>query len=129
MGEETDVEPGAGQRRMIHTRLRCEDEQRTFDFARKDTIIYTNLGLGGPIDRRLEKAGRLFLAQFRLGRVDNFKLVFLQLTEKPRLLIFDELGEAHDIEHLPAVGGAVNALDEPLGISDANTGARGDGLY
>jgi hypothetical protein len=45
-------------RRMIHTRLRCENGQRTFDFARKDTIIYTNLGLDGPIDRRLKKAGK-----------------------------------------------------------------------
>lgn len=45
-------------RRMIHTRLRCKDGQRKFDFARKDTLIYTNLGLGGPIDRRLEKAGK-----------------------------------------------------------------------
>ena len=45
-------------RRMIHTRLRCENGQRTFDFARKDTIIYTNLGLGGPIDQRLEEAGK-----------------------------------------------------------------------
>jgi hypothetical protein len=43
-------------RRMIHTRLRCKDGQRTFDFARKDMVIYTNLGLGGPIDRRLEEA-------------------------------------------------------------------------
>jgi hypothetical protein len=75
MGEETDVEPGAGQRRMIHTRLRCEDEQRTFDFARKDTIIYTTLGLGGPINRRLEKAGKESLlgtpslAELHHGRV------------------------------------------------------------
>jgi len=45
-------------RRMIHTRLRCENGQRTFDFARKDTIIYTNLGMGGPIDQRLKKAGK-----------------------------------------------------------------------
>jgi len=50
-------------RRMIHTRLRCEDGQRTFDFARKDTIIYTNLGLGGPIDRRLEKVEKEFLLE------------------------------------------------------------------
>lgn len=69
------MEPGAGQRRMIHTRLRCEDEQRTFDFARKDTIIYTNLGLGGPINRRLEKAGKESLletpslAELHHGRV------------------------------------------------------------
>ena len=45
-------------RRMIYTRLTCEKGHRTFDFARKDTIIYTNLGLGGPIDRRLKKAGK-----------------------------------------------------------------------
>jgi hypothetical protein len=45
-------------RRMIYTRLRCENGQRTFDFACKDTIIYTNLGLDGPIDRRLKKAGK-----------------------------------------------------------------------
>jgi len=45
-------------RRMIYTRLSCEEGQRVLDFARKDTLIYTNLGLGGPIDRRLEKAGK-----------------------------------------------------------------------
>ena len=45
-------------RRMTYTRVRCEDGQRKFDFARKDTIIYTNLGLGGLIDRRLGKAGK-----------------------------------------------------------------------
>ena len=45
-------------RRMIYTRACCEAGQRVFDFARKDTIIYTNLGLGGPIDRRLKAAGK-----------------------------------------------------------------------
>ena len=45
-------------RRMIYTRVCCEKGQRVFDFARKDTIIYTNLGLGGPIDRRLKKIGK-----------------------------------------------------------------------
>ena len=65
---ERDVEPGAvsdgrSTRALIHTHLRCEDGQRRFDFARKDTVIYTNviytnLGLGGPVDRRLDKAGK-----------------------------------------------------------------------
>ena len=34
-----------------------EDEQRLLEFARPDTVIYTNLGQGGPIDALLEAAG------------------------------------------------------------------------
>jgi len=42
----------------------CREEgKRVFDFARTDTVIYTNLGLSGPTDRRLEKAGRKSLLE------------------------------------------------------------------
>lgn len=50
-------------RRMIYTRHRCEDGQRTFPFARKDALIYTNIGQGGPIDRYLIQAGKSELLQ------------------------------------------------------------------
>lgn len=37
----------------------CREEgKRVSDFPRTDTVIYTNLGLSGLIDRRLEKAGK-----------------------------------------------------------------------
>jgi len=50
-------------RRMIYTRLRRKEGQRKLAFARKDAVIYTNLGLGGPIDRRLTEAGKASLLQ------------------------------------------------------------------
>jgi len=50
-------------RRMIYVRPRRKEGQRTLSFARKDTVIYTNLGLGGPIDRRLKEAGKSSLIQ------------------------------------------------------------------
>jgi len=40
-----------------------ETALRKLCFARKDTVIYTNLGTGGPIDRRLEEAGKGSLIQ------------------------------------------------------------------
>jgi hypothetical protein len=43
---------------MIYLRPFRKEGQRKLAFARKDTVIYTNLGLGGPIDRRLREAGK-----------------------------------------------------------------------
>jgi hypothetical protein len=50
-------------RRMIYVRPCRKEGQRKLAFARKDTVIYTNLGLGGPIDRRLKEAGKSSLIQ------------------------------------------------------------------
>jgi hypothetical protein len=50
-------------RRMIYVRSRRKEGQRKLAFARKDSVIYTNLGQGGPIDRRLEEAGKGSLLQ------------------------------------------------------------------
>jgi hypothetical protein len=50
-------------RRMIYVRPCRKEGQRKLSFARKDTVIYTNLGLGGPIDRRLKEAGKSSLIQ------------------------------------------------------------------
>ena len=44
-------------RRAIYCRPRYENKQRLFEFARPDTVIYTNLGLGQKIDRPLKEAG------------------------------------------------------------------------
>lgn len=44
-------------RRVFYTRPLYEDEQRLLEFARPDTVIYTNLGQGGPIDGLLKEAG------------------------------------------------------------------------
>lgn len=35
-----------------------EQEQKLLDFARPDTVLYTNLGSGGPIDAHLRAAGQ-----------------------------------------------------------------------
>lgn len=48
-----------GWRRALYTRPVYENEQRLLEFARPDTVIYTNLGQGGPIDHLLEAAGYL----------------------------------------------------------------------
>ena len=40
---------------MIYTGARSENGQCLLDFTRKDTVIFTSLSLGGPIDRRLVK--------------------------------------------------------------------------
>jgi hypothetical protein len=45
-----------GWRRAFYTRPIYEDEQRLLEFARPDTILYTNLGQGGPIDALLRAA-------------------------------------------------------------------------
>lgn len=55
--------PKTEWRRAFYTRPAYEDEQRLLEFARPDTVIYTNLGQGGPIDARLEAAGRLELTR------------------------------------------------------------------
>lgn len=44
-------------RRAIFCRPTYEDRQRLLDFARPDTIIYTNLGMGGSLDEALREAG------------------------------------------------------------------------
>jgi hypothetical protein len=48
---------------MIYVRPRRKEGQRKLAFARKDTVIYTNLDLGGPIDQRLKEAGKGALLQ------------------------------------------------------------------
>ena len=45
-------------RRAIFCSPLCEDRQYVFEFQRPDTIIYTNLGMGGVIDQRLEACNR-----------------------------------------------------------------------
>jgi hypothetical protein len=44
-------------RRCIFCRPVYEDKQMLFKFARPDTVIYTNLGMGGAIDEQLRKVG------------------------------------------------------------------------
>jgi hypothetical protein len=44
-------------RRAIFCRPVYEDKQMLFKFARPDTVLYTNLGMGGVIDERLCSAG------------------------------------------------------------------------
>ena len=44
-------------RRCIFCRPVYEDKQMLFKFARPDTIMYTNLGMGGTIDDQLHKVG------------------------------------------------------------------------
>lgn len=43
-------------RRAIFTRLDEKEKQLTMDFARMESIIYTNLGMGGKMDEALGKA-------------------------------------------------------------------------
>lgn len=50
-------------RRMIYVQPRWKEGQRKLSFARKDTVIYTNLGRGGPIDRRIKEVGKSSLIQ------------------------------------------------------------------
>ena len=44
-------------RRCIFCRPVYEDNQMLFKFARPDTVIYTNLGMGGAIDEQIRKVG------------------------------------------------------------------------
>ena len=43
--------------RVIFCRPVYEDQQMLLSFARPETILYTNLGMGQPIDRQLQGAG------------------------------------------------------------------------
>jgi hypothetical protein len=45
-------------RRAIFCRPTYENRQMLFEFARPDTLMYTNLGMGQAIDAQLKKAGR-----------------------------------------------------------------------
>ncbi len=45
-------------RRVIYCRPAYEDRQRLLEFARPDTVIYTNLGRGGRIDDMVREAGQ-----------------------------------------------------------------------
>jgi len=45
-------------RRAIFCRPRYEEEQRLLEFARPDTVLYSNLGMGGKIDEQLRKVGK-----------------------------------------------------------------------
>ena len=44
-------------RRAIFCRPTFQDRQMLLEFARPDTMIYTNLGMGAPIDEALREAG------------------------------------------------------------------------
>ncbi|MEW5806033.1 MAG: IS1380 family transposase [Acidobacteriota bacterium] len=44
-------------RRAIFCRPLMEDKQLLFEFARPDTLLYTNLGMGQSIDQQLQKEG------------------------------------------------------------------------
>ena len=44
-------------RRAIFCRPLYEDKQMLFEFSRPDTVLYTNLGMGGAIDEGVRKAG------------------------------------------------------------------------
>ena len=52
-------------RRAIFCRPVYEDRQMLFKFSRPDTVIYTNIGMGGVIDEQLYQVGeeKLFTAQ------------------------------------------------------------------
>jgi hypothetical protein len=52
--------PGAWDRgrRAVFCRPRYEDRQALLEFARPDTVMYTNLGMGGRVDERLKAAGK-----------------------------------------------------------------------
>jgi hypothetical protein len=45
-------------RRAVFCRPRYEDRQALLEFARPDTVLYTNLGMGQWIDDRLKAVGR-----------------------------------------------------------------------
>jgi hypothetical protein len=44
-------------RRVIFCRPTYEDRQMYLEFARPDTLIYTNIGMGSPVDQALRDAG------------------------------------------------------------------------
>lgn len=45
-------------RRAFYLRPVNQDEQCLLEYARPETVLYTNLGEGGPIDRQLQAAGQ-----------------------------------------------------------------------
>ena len=53
---------------MIYTGARSENGQCLLDFTRKDTVIFTSLSLGGPVDWRLMTAGKTPPVELRHGR-------------------------------------------------------------
>lgn len=48
-------------RRVVFCRPTYEDRQMLLEFARPDTLIYTNIGMGSPIDQALREAGAGYL--------------------------------------------------------------------
>ncbi len=46
-------------RRAIYCRPMYDGIQQTMDFAREDTILYTNIGMGQKIDKLLAKIGQI----------------------------------------------------------------------
>jgi len=48
-------------RRAVFCRPTYEDRQRLLEFARPDTLIYTNIGMGSSIDQALREAGADYL--------------------------------------------------------------------
>ena len=48
-------------RRVVFCRPTYEDRQILLEFARPDTLIYTNIGMGLPIDQALREAGSGYL--------------------------------------------------------------------
>lgn len=56
-------------RRCVYCRPVYEDKQMLFKFARPDTLIYTNLGMNGPIDNLLRAAAmeEMFNSQAIIG--------------------------------------------------------------
>jgi len=44
-------------RRVVFCRPTYEDRQMLLEFARPDTVIYTNIGMGAPVDQALQDAG------------------------------------------------------------------------
>jgi hypothetical protein len=50
-------------RRVMFCRPTYEDRQMLLEFARPDTLIYTNIGMGRPIDQALQEAGFDYLLE------------------------------------------------------------------
>lgn len=44
-------------RRAFYLRPHYQDQQQLLDFARPDNVVYTNLGMGQPIDKKIKDAG------------------------------------------------------------------------
>jgi hypothetical protein len=50
-------------RRALYCSPLYEDRQMLLEFERPDTVVFTNLGMGGTIDRQLSEAGRTDLLE------------------------------------------------------------------